>query len=124
MNTIRWALDQNKDVFATPGNIYSKTSQGTNRLIKDGAIPVTSAQEVMESLGIKYTKKEKETKQFVLSEQEKMVWAELCFEPIYLDTLAEKLNQSTGPLLNTLLGLEIKGLVKQLPGMMFVKNFD
>ena len=124
MNTVRWALEQNKDVYAIPGNIYAKTSQGTNRLIKDGAIPITSADEVLESLGIKYTKKEKQAKEILLTQEEKIVWEKLSFEPIYLDILSEKLNQPTGPILNTLLGLEIKGLVKQLPGMMFIKNFE
>ena len=124
MNTVRWALEQNKDVFAIPGNIYAKTSQGTNRLIKDGAIPVTSAGEILELLGVKHTKAERQTKELLLTEEEKIIWAELSFEPIYLDSLAEKVKQSTGSILNVLLGLEIKGLVKQLPGMMFIKNFD
>lgn len=124
MNTVQWALEQNKDVFAIPGNIYSRASKGTNRLIKDGAIPVTSAQEIMESLGIQYSKIERETKEAVLSDDEKALWDHLSLEPIYLDMLAEKVNQSTGSILNTLLNLEIKGLVKQLPGMMFVKNFE
>jgi len=124
MNTVQWALEQNKDVFAIPGNIYAKTSQGTNRLIKDGAIPTTSAQEVLESLGIKHTKMEREAYAVLLNEEEKVIWTELSFDPIYLDSLAEKLNLSTGSILTTLLNLEIKGLVKQLPGMMFVKNFE
>jgi DNA processing protein len=113
MNTVQWALD-----------IYSKASKGTNRLIKDGAIPVTSAQEIMESLGVRYSRKERETKEALLNEDEKAIWNHLSFEPIYLDILAEKLNQPTASILNTLLSLEIKGLVKQLPGMMFVKNFE
>ncbi len=124
MNTVRWALDQNKEVFAIPGNIYSKTSSGTNQLIKDGATPVTSAEEVLESLGLKYTKVEKETKEMLLNEDEKVIWEALSFEPVYLDALAERLNQSTSSILNVLLSLEIKGVVKQLPGMMFVKNFE
>ena len=53
-----------------------------------------------------------------------VIWDQLSFEPIYLDTLAEKISQPTGSILNTLLSLEIKGLIKQLPGMMFVKNFE
>lgn len=124
MNTVQWALEQNKDVYAIPGNIYAQTSAGTNRLIKDGAIPVTSANDVLESLGIQYTKKEREIKEVLLNEEEQIIWTELSFEPIYLDSLAEKLNISTGSILNTLLNLELKGLVKQLPGMMFVKNFE
>ncbi len=124
MNTVRWALDQNKEVFAIPGNIYARTSKGTNFLIKEGAIPVTSADEVLEYLGIQYTKVEKKAKEILLDKKEQVVWQELSFEPIYLDVLSERLNQSTGSILEVLLGLEMKGLVKQLPGMMFVKNFD
>lgn len=124
MNTVNWALNQSKDVFAIPGNIYSKASSGTNRLIKEGAIPVTSAREILEYLGFQYTKNDRETREFVLSETEKIIWEKLSFEPIYLDILSEQLNQPTGSILNVLLALEIKGLIKQLPGMMFVKSFS
>jgi DNA processing protein len=124
MNTVRWALEQNKDVFAIPGNIYAKTSHGTNRLIKDGAIPVTSAEEILELLGIQHTRVERKTKELILNDEEQAIWNHLSYEPTYVDTLAEKLNQPTGPILNALLNLEIKGFVKQLPGMMFVKNFE
>lgn len=124
MNTVNWALNQNKDVYAIPGNIYSKASRGTNLLIKQGAIPVTSAGEILELAGFKYTKREKEIKQVVLTEEENVIWEKLSFEPIYLDVLSEKLNQPTGSILNVLLTLELKGLIRQLPGMMFVKNFE
>lgn len=124
MNTINWALQQNKDVYAIPGNIYSKASSGTNRLIKEGAIPVTSATEVLEFLGVECVKTKRAAKEIVLTEEEKIIWEALSFEPTYLDILSEKLNLPTGAILNILLGLEIKGLVKQLPGMMFVKNFE
>jgi len=124
MNTVNWALDQNKDVFAIPGNIYSKASSGTNRLIKEGAIPVTSAAEVLESLGIKHPKTDKTKKDIILTDVEKRIWENLSSDPIYLDTLSERLNQPTGSILNVLLSLEIKGVVEQLPGMMFVKKFD
>lgn len=122
MNTVKWALEQNKDVFAVPGNIFSKTSYGTNRLIKDGAIPVTSAGEVLEYLGMQFTRREKETREILLDETERTIWEALSFEPIYLDTLAEKVSQPTSTILNVLLQLEIKGYVKQLPGMAFIKN--
>jgi len=124
MNTVNWALDQNKEVFAIPGNIYSKTSSGTNRLIKDGATPVTTVDEILNSLGIKYTRKEIEAKKIALNETEKKVWDRLSNEPTYLDVLSETMAEPTGSILNILLNLEIKGLVKQLPGMMFVKTTE
>ena len=124
MNTVKWALDQGKEVFALPGNIYSKTSFGTNLLIKEGAIPVTSAAEVLNHLGLDHTKDEKAKREILLDEAERMVWDALSCDPVYLDVLAEKLEQPTGTLLNVLLRLEMKGCVKQLPGMSFVKNFE
>lgn len=49
--TARLALEQNRDVFALPGSIYSENSFGTNSLIKQGAHPITSIEEVIEILG-------------------------------------------------------------------------
>ncbi len=124
MNTINWALDQNRDVFAIPGNIYAKTSQGTNRLIKDGAMPVTSADEVMEALGMKYTRQEREIRDVDLAPDEKNVWEALSCDPVILDELSDHLRISTPQLLGVLLKLEIKGLIKQLPGMSFVRKYE
>uniref|UniRef100_A0A7C6AFG7 DNA-protecting protein DprA n=1 Tax=candidate division WOR-3 bacterium TaxID=2052148 RepID=A0A7C6AFG7_UNCW3 len=125
MNTVEWALQQNKEIYAIPGNIYSKTSAGTNRLIKEGATPVTSASEVLDYLGIRFTKKEREIKEVILNNEiEKKIWEGLSLEPIYLDELKEKIDMPTSEILKVLLDLEIRGFVKQLPGMMFVKNFE
>lgn len=52
LHTARFALEQGKTVLAVPGNITSDLSQGTNNLIKAGAIPATSAQDVLELLNI------------------------------------------------------------------------
>lgn len=46
--TVDFALEQGKDIFVIPGNIYSKTSDGTNFLIKEGAIPVTTYEDILE----------------------------------------------------------------------------
>lgn len=52
MHTARFALEQGKEVLAVPGNITSATSEGTNNLLKTGATPVTSAQDVLNVLGL------------------------------------------------------------------------
>jgi DNA processing protein len=123
MNTVTWALEQNKEVFAVPGNIFAKTSYGTNRLIKDGATPVTSPDEVLEFLGLKKNERKKAAQNIILDEAERTVWDALSSKPIFLDTLAEKLGQPTSSILSVLLKLEINGHVKQLPGMSFVKMY-
>jgi DNA processing protein len=51
--TARLALDYNRDVFAVPGSIFSKTSLGTNALIRDGALPVSSADDIVAALALK-----------------------------------------------------------------------
>jgi DNA processing protein len=49
--TARLAMDYNRDVFVIPGSIFSENSLGTNRLIRDGAYPITSAVELLQALG-------------------------------------------------------------------------
>ena len=55
LHTADFALEQGKDIFAIPGNITSPTSTGTNNLIKNGAIPVTNAADILDVLGISTT---------------------------------------------------------------------
>lgn len=52
MHTVGFALDQGKSVLAVPGNITSTQSEGTNNLIKTGAAPITSAQDIFDVLGV------------------------------------------------------------------------
>jgi DNA processing protein len=52
LHTARFALEQGIDVLAVPGNITSLTSEGTNNLIKSGATPVTSYEDVLHALGL------------------------------------------------------------------------
>jgi len=49
--TAKCALEQNREVYALPGNVFSENSQGTNNLIKQGAHPITSFKEVIEEIG-------------------------------------------------------------------------
>ncbi len=58
MHTVRFALDMGKTVMAVPGNINSTTSVGTNNLLKDGAIAVTSASDILAALGISTSKQQ------------------------------------------------------------------
>lgn len=73
LHTARFALEQGKTVMAVPGNITSLTSEGCNNLIKSGAVPATSAEDVMFALKIRPSGKPKKTL-FSGSESEKMVY--------------------------------------------------
>ncbi len=121
LNTVTWAADQGREVFAVPGAIDKQNTVGTNRLIKDGAKPVFSIEDICEELKIVFERKEK--KEMPVSEIEKKVLDVLSSEPLYSDQIGELLNYPPSELLVQLLSLEIKGLVKQLPGNKYVKTF-
>ncbi len=121
LNTVTWAADQGREVFAVPGAINQKTSIGTNQLIKDGAKPVTSVQDICQELNIAYEKKEKQN--MPVSDLEKKILELLDSEPLYPDQITELTKESIAVILPQLLSLEIKGLIKQLPGNKYIKTF-
>ena len=119
--TVRWALQQGKDVYAVPGPITSPQSRGTNRLIREGAIPALSPEEFLQDLGLG-SPKVREQVQLTLTPEESEVYEALSLEPIHVDDLAEALGKPPSQVLITLLSLELKGAVQQLPGKLFVRE--
>jgi len=115
--TARLATEYNRDVLAVPGSIFLSSSKGTNKLIKAGATPVTSAEDVLEALGFELKKDEnKQAKLFAdLSPEEKKVVA-LLREPISRDDLIRAMKMPT-PNANAILSImEIKELIKEEMG--------
>jgi DNA processing protein len=119
--TVNCALEQGRDVLAVPGPINSPTSRGTNRLIRDGAVPILEPADLMRALGLKASPSSKADIPFPvhLSADEARVLAALRQDPMHVDEVALSAGMPIGSLLGTLLGLEIGGLAEQLPGSMF-----
>ena len=123
MQTASLALDQNREVFALPGNVGVKQSEGTNLLIQKGeAKLITSADDVISELEIKLKPvlgKNIPKQQIDLSLFEEKIINVMNSEPLHIDNIASLANLSTSDCLVNLLSLEFKGLIKQLPGKMF-----
>jgi len=123
MQTAAFALDQNREVFALPGNIGARLSEGTNLLIqKSEAELITSAEDVINELELKLKPvlgKNIPKQQVDLSLFEEKLINVLNSEPLQIDKIATLANMTTSECLVNLLSLEFKGLVKQLPGKMF-----
>ncbi len=126
MITAGTALDQNREVFAVPGSIFEKKSRGTSKLIKEGrAKLVEDIGDVLEELRYKLRPLLKDQPvaqpKVQLTIFEEKIFDALTEEAEHIDALAEKCRMPIPDLLVQLLSLELKGVVKQLPGKYFVK---
>lgn len=123
MQTASFALDQSREVFAVPGNIGSRQSEGTNLLIQKGeAKLILSVEDVLVELELKLKPvigKNIPKPQVELNLFEEKIMGVLSSDPIQIDKIAALTNLSTSDCLVHLLSLEFKGLIKQLPGKMF-----
>lgn len=136
--TARLAMEQNREVFAVPGNITSRNSFGTNYLIKSGAKLVQQWQDVITEMPADIAAEllppviEKETK--TASNQQELIPADLteterkiytlltADEPTHFDILIEASGASVGDLSTALLGLEIRELIRALPGKCYSRK--
>jgi DNA processing protein len=124
--TASQALEQGRSVYAVPGHINAPSAQGSNRLIQQGAKLVMDASDILDDLQILLpeTKPSPEAAARplpVLSEDERRVYDAIDSTETAIDDIAGKCHLPSGTVSSTLLRLELKRLVKQLPGKYFVK---
>lgn len=105
------ALEKGIDVCAVPGRINDPLSQGCNRLIREGAIPVLDTSDLLTVLGISYKNLEKE--QIFLEKENEVVYSILGFHLQSIDEIAQKTNLKPGELHHILLQLQLAGLAEE-----------
>jgi DNA processing protein len=124
--TARMALDQGRQVFAVPGRIDNPQSRGCHRLIKEGAKLVESVEDILAEFEFLFPKSAiSEPRRALpadLSEDERVILEHLGMEEIQLDELIRKCQLPSARMSSTLLRLEMRKLVRQLPGKFFIKT--
>lgn len=118
--TARQALDQNREVFAVPGSIYSKQSLGPNNLIKMGAKLVCSHQDILDELNIESLNPREKNASVPDTKEEKIIFDILSCEPAHIDKIIKESNLSSSTINSTLTIMEIKGKVRALGNNMYV----
>ena len=114
--TADMALEQGKDVYALPGPINSTLSRGCNLLIKQGADLLLSPEELLEEWGFSFGKNQQKKNliKFPLESEENMVYSCLDFHPKNLEQLLDMTSYSVSELLDILVRLELKGVIKEV----------
>lgn len=128
--TADFALEQGREVLAVPGPVTGKGSRGTNRLIKQGARLVEEARDILEELGLEslFTVATGGRPAdgsvpggAALTADERQLLDFLASGPLDIEELACRSGLPAGRLNACLIYLEIKGLVRQLPGKCFIR---
>src|SRR5947208_6449580 len=124
--SVAQALEQGRNVYAVPGHINATTAIGSNRLIQQGAKLIMDASDILDDLQILLPDAKPAADAAVralptLSEDERRVYEAIRETETSIDDIATKAELPSGTVSSTLLRLELKKLVKQLPGKYFVK---
>ena len=119
--TAKHALDQNRNVYAVPGPIYSPQSQGPNNLLKMGAKPLTTANDILEDLNLKTLPEQRHNQTlFGDTKEETAILKLLSFEPVIINELIKQSGLDAGKVSSALTFLEMKGRVKNLGGQQYI----
>lgn len=120
--TAQFCFDQNRDLFAVPGNISSEKSAGTNMLIrKNMATLALSSEDIMREIGMEITSKTETPALNFSHTVEQTIYEALTQEPRQIDDIAAALAMPPQDIMSNLLMLEFKGMARQLPGKTFIR---
>lgn len=119
--TAKYALEQNRTVYAVPGPIYAEQSKGPNNLIKMGAKLITQANDILEDLNLANLPEQQEAKDLLGDSQaETSVLTLLGPEPLHINEIIKISALEAGEVSSTLTFLEMKGKVRNLGGQQYV----
>jgi DNA processing protein len=121
--TARIAVDQNREVFAVPGSIYSPTYRGPNKLIRDGeAKLVATAEDILEELNLTMTTHQMELREVLPADPtEAKLLRVITNQPVHIDEVQRASGLPIASVSGALAMLELKGLVRQVGPMSFVR---
>jgi len=119
--TADFALEQGREVFAVPGPVYHPNGAGPNRLLKEGAQPVTEAADLLSFFGASATSARAAVSP-PEDERQRRVWESLGAEPLASEEIAQRCGLTPQELSDILLHLELSGGVLQYPGMRFARR--
>ena len=118
--TANFALEQGREVFAVPGNIFAPQSRGPNRLIQNGAHPLLDPQEILEILDLTRVTEQREARVVLPSNAaEAQVFGILGHEPMHVDDVCTQADLPIDQVIATLAFMELKGMVRQVGGMRY-----
>jgi DNA processing protein len=119
--TAHQALEQNREVFAIPGSILSPASQGTNRLIQEGAKLVRNYADILQELNLTIVVQQAEIKESSpANEVESAILKQLSSEPSHIDEVCRRSGLTMPEVSSTLAMLELKGIARQVGNMNYV----
>lgn len=119
--TAEYALDQGREVFAVPGNIFRRASQGTNTLIQEGATPVLSVEDILEALNLSMISQQQAVRAIIPeNETESRLLEYLSADPIHVDEIGQQVGLPISEVTSALALMELKGMVRQVGGMHYV----
>jgi len=137
--TAKTTLDSNREVMAVPGKVDSPLSKGPHRLLKEGARLIESVEDVMEALGYVGDQLKEHTAvasrravenvetplfdatRLKLKGSEQAIYDSLGTEPLHVDQIIAETNLPPGAVNAGVMSLRLKGLIKQLPGNLFIR---
>lgn len=123
--TAKFAVDQSREVFAVPGSIYAPRSRGTNKLIRDGAIPLLDFNDLLLTLNLEKSAEFRYVQNTLpKNDLELLLLNTIQDEPLHIDEIKSITGLSTDKVSATLVMMELKGFVRKAGNMMYQSVSD
>lgn len=125
--TARLCLEHNRELMCIPGLVTNPNTEGTHKLLQDGAGLVTNIKDIFDALNWSIesnTSKNENNFQIELLDNEKKIYEILSLEPVQFDEILNQSKLNAQELMVALTSLELNSIVKQMPGQKYIRNLS
>ena len=123
--TAEFAASQGREVFAVPGPIYAPHCKGTNRLIRDGAMPLTDFNELLEALELSQVEEYRYAKKILQKDEiEELLTEVIKSEPLHIDEIKNSTGLTMEKVSAALVMMELKGMVRKVGNLTYISVSD